>query len=364
MKNPLSTIAALLSGAIIIFSCDPRSIDPIEIPKEEEEITPIDPEVISDTVEVKIGANLDFLETPLTKAVSPNDLYSIRLYSVGEREDDVIQYSYSLIAFGYFDDLSPVVLKLSKKSRYAMDMVYIPNGKRLINHTEDNFYGDPREGFDPFSTIYYDKKGLALNELEYINATSEYAGVAGMNLSIVKLSIIDGYDFYGNGGTIPFYSGTTFFDPNETDVISVNLHTRRIHYRINISDIETGSISITNGWNGRYTFYPEGGECHIDFAIDRNIYPNCTMLLNKAEGVSIEDAFKERFDWSVQWNQETITIVYTEEDGDEIILYKKPGSFRPGYRYNLSFSLSEAIANSGIVVNVDDDDIVDEDFPF
>ena len=102
-----------------------------------------EPSLSSDSVLVSLKTNLDFNSEPMTKASTLNDLYGIRVYQIGN------DASARCIAYGTFDDMDKVVIKLAKASKYGIDVTYIPNGKNLVHRYSDGHYGVPFDVVSP-----------------------------------------------------------------------------------------------------------------------------------------------------------------------------------------------------------------------
>lgn len=100
----------------------------------EEPDDPVQPEISSDSVYVKLctGGELQITTEPLGRATSDRDLFALNVFSEQEKYEGTtenISGYFTPYAYGYFDDLNLVILKLAKSRYYHFALAYIPNGK-------------------------------------------------------------------------------------------------------------------------------------------------------------------------------------------------------------------------------------------
>ena len=111
------------------------------------------------TVSFTTGGEVVLSEEPLTKSVQSNDLYFFNVYQFDEEQ--IIAASNPIYyAYGCFDDLGKVKLKIVKGKYYCFEMVYIPNAKNVC----DRNYKD-----DGYDAPFYSKDSL-LNVVKYGNS--------------------------------------------------------------------------------------------------------------------------------------------------------------------------------------------------
>jgi len=326
--------------------------------------TPQLPEISPDSTWVSLGITLE--EEPLTKASSLNDLYAVQVYqmvpvdrttTLGDKYIANLSYAY-----GYFDDLSKAVFKMSKSYTYAVIVAYIPNGKNVLYKYSDGHYGNP------CSSIYF--KDGSLNEIIYPTDGSEYMYMIQFGSSQAK----DNKE-WGLSNTlwnsIERYQGfVEKFDPKESSTVNVDLYRRMIGFRITVSDFEKGSVSI-KGDGITYTIdAPTSGTTATkEFIIET---PNMPVLPEfppydyYAYGTEDEatEEYKEKCRYQREEGWDSLYILYTDSSGDTITLYANDCfTYIRNTMYTLSFSLSDAIRNGGITTTVvDGTDMAEEEF--
>lgn len=334
--------AFLLS--LLALSCQPVKITPEE-PETEA------PELSEDEVLVSFKPELEFTDELMTKSGSVNDLYGIRVYSWATINDFV---SSECVAFGQFDDLDNVVIKLSKNKLYGVDMVYIPDGKNLIYQHGDGTYGVP---FDP---VWYEGPSK-FNEVMYY--TPGDGAVWSFGYGATQEKGISDYRVQSNDwSTVKRYQGSVLCNPTESGDVVVKLRTTMVGFHLEVTDFPEGKVTISSTHGHKYSVEPNADDrAVLDIEVCRSSLPvvadgGCPY----SEFVSYEDLFETLMNHL--WDERVI-ISYTDSDNSEIILYDKSGDFLPGHRYNLSFSLSDAVANKGISAVVEETEVIEEDFP-
>lgn len=162
MKTRL-LIALCIALNLTLFSCSTNTnVEPEDI-VEPTPPTPT-PEINSDTVVVSVNSAIKFDTTPLnSRSSSFNDLYALQVHQI---IPEINGSSLSLYAYGYFDDLSKIVIKLAKRYKYSFTLAYIPNGKNVIYRYPDGHYGNP------CSSLYRDAYNGKLNDIVYSTTAS------------------------------------------------------------------------------------------------------------------------------------------------------------------------------------------------
>lgn len=318
MKNYYRLIVALL--LFVLCACNKNNEEPPVVPDVPEIIHP-------DSTIVKLKAIGDFTSSPLTKAGS-NDLYALQV--TRRRPNDMngsgdILYDY--YAIGVFDDINLAVVKLSKKYTYCFDLAYIPNGKNIIHQYEDGSYGNP-------CGCYYGE-GLQVNELRYDtndwlwldHGSSQIKGITSYLIQENQWSPVCRYQGY-----------TDSFDPNISDVVSINLYKQVIGFKIIVDDFTKGEIILSEQFGHQYTLKPNSND------------PTATLQI-EVEPPTIPIPRRGL-------DSETTTIVqifYNDGTGNNIPLLRRNIQYERNTLYTLRFSLSDAIANGGITTNIIDD---------
>ena len=182
---------------------------------------------------VTISLSKKFIEynEPLSRAESNNDLYGFQVWEikdgyksveVGEngilspnicvKEDDKSKEAgCSPVCNGLYDNIDDITINLSKKHKYNIVLVYIPNGKNLVYRYPDGSYEIPFNlrhwSPNPFNETYYtaeDMIGLFLAQVNGKDKTYRSECLYQTNI-----------DYY--------YGHTLNIEPKNNSIISINL---------------------------------------------------------------------------------------------------------------------------------------------
>ena len=314
---------------------------------------PVTPAISADSVFVSFKAVLDFSEEPLTKAGSSDDLYGLRVYQlVYDGRDDC--WRAEPVAYGTFDDLSKVVVKMAKAFKYGIDLTYIPDGKNLVYSDAKGHYGIP---FDPLWVTNGD-----LNTILYYN--SSYGGVRPNPFTTVAIRGKNDSDNEPlDWPTITRYQGSAICDPSTQSTAEVKLYSQMIGFRISISDFDRGSVFLLGTFGQKlYATRNSDNTGLLDYVVCMEYLPSIAWIDNYR--------YNKDTDFSVflenKMNYQGVYLVFKDTDGSEIILYSNPyfTTYR-NTRYVMSFSLSDAIRNGGISAEVvDEGEMTESAFPF
>ena len=132
--------------------------DEPEIPTEPPVITP--PVAIGDSVTVsfKFTGDVDFSTSPMSRvAQSADDLYGLQVYTMNTGTS----YNINTYAYGYFDNVDDIKVRLSGIQKYGFTLTYIPNGKNIIYKYPDGHYGRP------FASLFHESYNGAINTIRY-----------------------------------------------------------------------------------------------------------------------------------------------------------------------------------------------------
>ena len=356
MKTKSLLSICLICSSILLFSCGGSSPVEPDLPDTPELPTP---EINADTVEVSVKSAIHIDSEPLSTRSSINDLYAIQVWQKVPTTND-IGYSWTecfTYAHGYFDDLSKAVIKLAKRYKYGITIAYIPDGKNLLHQYPDGVYGAP----------CYNAFGVngALNELVYGD------GFALMHIDSggTQVKGIDDYTIQSNGWSpIERYQGVVVdFDPNTESTINIKLYRMMIGFKLNISDFNSGVVTIRGMLGHKYNAYPDGnGNGILDIVIETDMMPTAANILGAYEKQMYGEYDLEYYTNLMLHNGTTqVHISYTNEEGETIELYRNLYfEYARNTKYKLSFSLSDAIRNGGIAAEVvEDEEMEEEEFP-
>ena len=376
MKTKILAILCLIS-CCILFSCGD---DPIseqgqkeEKPGHNEENTEGDklttPEatIHPDSVEVRFSDIIYIDSEPLeTRSSNNNDLYAVQVVKQVPMPAGDLYYFESVTsivyAHGCFDDLSKFVIKLAKRDIYGFTVAYIPNGKNVLYRYPDGHYGNP-------CGSVWGRNGT-LNEIVY----NDRHGLFGLEGGVSQAKDISDYMIQSNTwNSIERYQGVVAdYDPKSGEPVNIKLYRMMMGFKVDISDFHSGTVTICSIHGHKYQATPDGnGNGSIDIVIETEIMPIAGDLNSFCQdyGNPFTEENKEIFNEYIQKRiNESYTqlyIIYTTDKGEEIMLYANQ-YFRitRNTKYNLSFSLSEAIQNGTIIPDiVDDEEMAEKDFP-
>ncbi len=356
MKTKSLISICLLCSSILLFSCGGNSPVEPDLPEIPELPTP---EINADTVEVSVKSAIHIDSEPLSTRSSINDLYAIQVWQKVPTTNEV-GYSWTecfTYAHGYFDDLSKAVIKLAKRYKYGITIAYIPNGKNLLHQYPDGVYGAPC--YNAFG------ENGALNELVYGD------GFALMHIDSggTQVKGIDDYRIQSNGWSpIERYQGVVVdFDPNTESTINIKLYRMMMGFKLNISDFNSGVVTIRGMLGHQYHAYPDGnGNGTLDIVIETDAMPTAANILGAYEKQMYGEYDLEYYTNLMLHNNTTqVHISYRNEEGETIELYRNMYfEYARNTKYKLSFSLSDAIRNGGISAEVvEDEEMSEEEFP-
>lgn len=368
MKKFLVLIVTLSMCAFLCTNCSEKdentTTPPIEQPEEKPEEKPSEPpapesNIHPDSVIVGVNPIIHIDSEPLSTRSSINDLYAIQVWQQVPSTNEV-GFSWTecfTYAHGYFDDLSKAVIKLAKKYKYGITIAYIPDGKNLLHQYPDGVYGAP----------CYNAFGVngALNELVYGD------GFALMHIDSggTQVKGIDDYRIQSNGWSpIERYQGVVVdFDPNTESTINIKLYRMMMGFKLNISDFNTGVVTIRGMLGHQYHAYPDGnGNGTLDIVIETDVMPTSANILWAYEQQMYGEYDLEYYTNLLLHNNTTqVHISYRNEEGETIELYRNLYfEYTRNTKYKLSFSLSDAIRNGGIAAEVvEDEEMGEEEFP-
>jgi len=349
----------LISFSLILFSCTKQAV-PGEEGNQESEVTPV-----SDTAKVSIATSFVFGEEPIKSKAGSTDLYVVQVLQMIPTGDVGNQYVvYQNYAWGVFDDISLVTLKLFKKAQYSLVVAYFPDGKNTLYHNADGTYGNP------CCSIYGNTPKL--NDVLY--STNSLDGPSTGNCN-VALSAGDAQDQNTSSplqrdnswSNVERYQGVIQrFTPADQMKLTVKLYYQMYGFKITVDDFTKGHIELRGmGTDGHvYKIYPSqtSSTTEYSFIIETANMPIpgygniMSMTDEELEAMTIEQS---------NYGFDQVHISYIDEENDQINLYSNFNfKYTRNTRYNLRFSLSDAMANGGIGVDViKEETMTDAEFP-
>lgn len=160
------------------------------------------------TVNIKLGGEiLNVTQEPMTKGLTNNDLTAIQINEVVVNDyEEEVPY-----AWGLFDDVSNISVKLKKGAKYDIEATTVVNGKSIMRFTEEGYC-------DPF--ILNNKYTFVTNNMD-ISSTSCFQT---LNISNVYLKKYNGYGYQYSNADKYYY--TNAFVAEEGG--GVNLDMKRV----------------------------------------------------------------------------------------------------------------------------------------
>lgn len=144
------------------------------------------------TVNIKLGGEiLDVTQEPMTKGLTNNDLTAIQINEV------VMNYYEEEVpyAWGLFDDVSNISVKLKKGAKYDIEATTVINGKSIMRFTEEGYC-------DPF--ILNNKFTFVTNNMD-ISSTCSFQA---LNMSNVYLKKYNGYGYQYSNADKYYYTNS------------------------------------------------------------------------------------------------------------------------------------------------------------
>ena len=321
------------------------------------------PELPPDYAWMTLSTKFVFDEEPLrTKAGSSDDLYVVGVHQIiqavmphsGARYTDYGKYAY-----GVFDDLSHAIFKVAKSFHYGICVIYIPNGKNVLKNYGSDYYGAPCR------SIYADSgspdhQAAKLNEILYGYETPD------LNWGFAETKDNTSGKLLWN--TVERYQGfVDDWDPAQGRQVDIDLHRMMMGLRIRATDFKKGYLMVYGDefFSIRYRMDPTStGNTELDLEMETPWMP----CYGSIDGLGVNTLSWNLEDYTPEEMQEIkerkinygwgdVNITYFDESGKEMLLFTTSGMLmKRNTRYTLEFSLSDAVANQGIVTHMVIDD--------
>ena len=123
------------------------------------------------TVNIKLGGEiLNVTQEPMTKGLTSNDLTAIQINEVVVNDyEEEVPY-----AWGLFDDVSNISVKLKKGSKYDIEATTVIDGKVILGFSSDGYY-------DPF---YLSNGSTFVTNIMDVSSTSRFHRLASSYVQI------------------------------------------------------------------------------------------------------------------------------------------------------------------------------------
>lgn len=307
--------------------------EPEPVPEPE---TPDEPTICSDSVMVSLAlSSLEWNVSPMSRA-SNDDLYGLIVFqsrdSICHGKITANASTVTQTALAIYDNPSLITLKLAKNQLYHFSMIYVPNGKNLIE-------SDGKGGWkEPFA-LGWDEGALPeLNKVVYKRAyntvgfvTSDAYPVGGTRTTLLN--------------TILRYHGicSNFKPDDNNNKAVIKLYRWQYGIRITVTNFNSGKVLFRTGDNTGAKVVIDSNstgtsilDCNLQFPIFLKDY----SLIDYGDAALFADEYKFH---------DYMEIVYVTSDNEELLLWKSSEfPFKRMKMHTLEFSLDDAITNGGI----------------
>lgn len=203
-------------SVLLLWSCSEEDIPNNNTISEEEYVT----------VNIKLGGEiLDVTQEPMTKGLTNNDLTAIQINEVVMNDyEEEVPY-----AWGLFDDVSNISVKLKKGSKYDIEATTVINGKSIMRFTEEGYC-------DPF--ILNNKCTFVTNNMD-ISSTCSFQA---LNMSNVYLKKYNGYGYQYSNADKFYY--TNVFVAEEWSGIDLDMKRVSAGLKVITNNLTGGKLLI------------------------------------------------------------------------------------------------------------------------
>lgn len=264
------------------------------------------------------GEIVDITESPLTRA-TPNDLYGIQVYSSpsGSMTPNYTQYAY-----GLFDDISLMAIKLIEGYMYKFIVTMVVDGKTRIANDADNYCA-------PFTTINGNTK--LKNSFTYSTSEYLYGLSSGSIENTANVFCLNADRYYGEvADYVPVENGTVTVNMKRTVFGAKFIAENLTEGVLNIKMDGTYNLSITHP-NTQYE--------------DIFSFQCCDFAYN-----GIAD-YTEDF---------TVSFSWTKDDGAVIPLGTNNIIFKRNKLTTITIKIVENSVNSGIGITLESEAMEDD----
>ena len=274
------------------------------------------------------GEILEIEEGPLTKAGENNDLYGFQINSKKAGET-----SYSPYAYGLFDDISDVKVKLISGAEYEFICTMVRDGKNRIDFTSFDgnvSYGCPFAG--GIKNIFVYSTGV------YENHNSLNEGMAALDNHIYYLPNIDRY--YGKIDAVP---------PVSTAFVSINMKIVVFGLECIIEGLIEGELKVK--LNDKYKL---GGSPVVSIITGGDM---------SFEDIYTFDSFEEDINGDLSRTY-GLEVTHMHSDNTQEIIVNEPVSFKRNKKTIVTIKINKDANDTGtkgVDVVLDDEPMTDGD---
>lgn len=288
---------------------------------EEQPEPPVEEPKVFETSLGLAGEITSVIETPLTRASSAN-LYAIQIYSSPNTEGSG---NYTCYAYGLFDDISLIKVKLLSGYKYKFTATMIVDGRSKVQHNDTTFY-IPMTNLNFGITQPY---SIPLNNLfnpttkEELHIKSGWTSLAVDNQS------------YFRPNTDRYYGELSDFVPSENGTATIPMKRVSFGLKLIAHQFTEGTIKIA-----------------LENAPDLQIVYPATEIsdiftFNSCQGAyAAPDTYSENLPVSLRW---------IKSDGAIIPLSTQNIAFKRNKLTTITVEIKDSSFNNGIGINIETD---------
>lgn len=324
IKSSFSHFLLLLAAMFLCFECT-STIDDTNTQEEEE------------YVEIGFKSSfIDYSETPMypTRAFSDRDVFGVEI-----RDENGNAYACWLTS-----DLGKDVVKLMKNKRYACYLVYMPNGRDIVETNSDGTLGLP------FCTSAYGTESSPkLNEGVYYGGKHTISFCdQGCVLKKGMQSMGYAYNLWSD---VDIYYGITEICSSEDITITINLYRMMFGLNVSVKNLKEGEIKVSETSTlATYVYTLTPSSPSMNKVLELRSMPFYTVFPTP-DSLPTDD---QMLNWtSGGW----INIVYVNPAGEEFLILNKEIETKRLTRYSFAFDMNDFFDNytSSIQAQIMDD---------
>lgn len=306
MKKALFILLVTFGFISCSTSDDPITSEPSTNPKEY-------------TVSLGFSGEITSIEdSPLTKAASSN-LYGIQVYSMPTNGTEYKPYAY-----GLFDDISSITIKLLEGYKYKFDCTMLVDGKNKVYYSQyEKTYSVPFYVYNGSNTTSLNTSPSFIIEGSYrYNAIDQGNTFLAIDSKTYSRPNIDRY-----------YGETIDYTPAENTSISINMKRVSFGAKIIADGLTEGKLNITLDKAPAMTIAYPATEIQDIFTFE-NPYPYGNKW--------IQDAYTETIPVSISW---------TKVDGAVVPLVTQDITFTRNKLTTITVKVKDSSINNGVSVS-------------
>ena len=192
----------------------------------EEDVEPNEPKEY--TVSLGFTGEISISETPLSRTIG-NDIYGIQVYSCPISKESTT-YNYTHYAYGTFDDLTKMSIKLVEGYKYKFVASMVVDAKEKIGHSEEGSYYAPFDVRDGSS---------------YINNSFNYSNTSYfMHLETGTSNLLSEQKSFARPNVDRYYGQYIDYTPTENGKVNIEM-LRVVHgLKIITENMTEGTLNI------------------------------------------------------------------------------------------------------------------------